>query len=412
MRVLFLSNFYPPYEIGGYEQWCEEVANLLMVKGHKIHILTSRYGTSGNNSQEPHVTRTLYLQTDINHYNISDTFFSRLYKELYNLRELKRNLIETSPDAVFIWGMWNLSHYVPFFIEKQFPTMTAYYISSYWPSDVDPHRAYWKIPARHPILNYLKKIVNKLVLAQLKIENYPPKLSFPHVKCCSKYVRDRLVMQGAIPKKAGVLYGGINIKDFSCKNNNFLPNRECLKLIYVGRLIEDKGVQTAIEALQFVKEKGFLELIELTIIGNGHPSYENFLLKLSEELKVSNRINFMGWISKNEITSILQQHDVFLFTSIWPEPMARSVMEAMAAGLLVIGTEVGGQVEMLHNGDNSLTYMAGDSVGLGTQIIKVLNNPSLLESLRENGRKMVLDKFSLDRMVDDIEKYLFNVLKA
>jgi glycosyltransferase involved in cell wall biosynthesis len=120
----------------------------------------------------------------------------------------------------------------------------------------------------------------------------------------------------------------------------------------------------------------------------------------------------LEWIPKNEIPSILQQHDVFLFTSIWPEPMARSVMEAMAAGLLVIGTEVGGQVEMLENGHNSLTYRAGDSEGLAAQIIKVLNCPSLVNTLGENGRKMVLDKFSLDRMVDDIEKYLFNVLKA
>jgi glycogen synthase len=410
MRVLFLTNFYPPYEIGGYEQWCQEAANLLMAKGHEIHVLTSRYGTSGNILKEPHVTRSLFLQTDINHYQISDTFFTRLYKELYNIREAKRILFETTPDVVLVWGMWNLSYYVPFFIEKHYPRRTAYFISSYWPTDIDPHRAYWSMPARNHHLNNIKKFINKLVLAELKLENYPPALSFPHVKCCSKFVRDRLVKQGKISEKAGVLYGGIKINDFYSESKKNFPER--LKLIYVGRLVEDKGVKTAIEALRFLKEKGFLEKIELTIIGKGHPYYENLLQRLAEELEVNQSINFIGWVPKNDINQILQQHNVFLFTSIWPEPMARSVMEAMAAGLLVIGTEVGGQVEMLENGHNSLTFRAGDSEGLATQIMKVLNCPSLVNTLGENGRKMVSEKYSLERMADDIEKYLLNVLEA
>jgi hypothetical protein len=61
-------------------------------------------------------------------------------------------------------------------------------------------------------------------------------------------------------------------------------------------------------------------------------------------------------------------------------------------------------------GHNSLTYRAGDSEGLATQIMKVLNCPSLVNTLGENGRKMVLEKYSLERMADEIEKYLLNIL--
>ena len=44
MRILFLSNFYPPHAIGGYEQWCQEVADRLQARGHVVTVLTSRYG--------------------------------------------------------------------------------------------------------------------------------------------------------------------------------------------------------------------------------------------------------------------------------------------------------------------------------------------------------------------------------
>ncbi len=64
-------------------------------------------------------------------------------------------------------------------------------------------------------------------------------------------------------------------------------------------------------------------------------------------LGLSKQVEFVRQVPRTEIPQWLGGFDLFLFTSIWPEPMARSVMEAMAAGLLVIGSAVGGQMEML-----------------------------------------------------------------
>jgi glycosyltransferase involved in cell wall biosynthesis len=106
----------------------------------------------------------------------------------------------------------------------------------------------------------------------------------------------------------------------------------------------------------------------------------------------------------------LGRFQVFLFTSIWPEPMARSVMEAMAAGLLVIGTEVGGQTEMLFDGQNALTFKAEDFETLARHIAAVAENPALRVRLARAGQQLVLERFTLDRMVDEIEQFLQDVI--
>ena len=73
MRILFISNFYPPYELGGYEQWCQEVATRLRQHGYEVKVLTSRYGIQSDSEEfSPHVVRTLYLQADIDYYHPTD----------------------------------------------------------------------------------------------------------------------------------------------------------------------------------------------------------------------------------------------------------------------------------------------------------------------------------------------------
>jgi glycogen synthase len=52
MKILFVTNFYPPHSIGGYEQWCHEVAQILSTRGHQVSILTSRYGERGTRIDE------------------------------------------------------------------------------------------------------------------------------------------------------------------------------------------------------------------------------------------------------------------------------------------------------------------------------------------------------------------------
>ena len=420
MRILFLSNFYPPHAIGGYEQWCQEVADRLHARGHTVTVLTSRYGVAAgeqvaptDHSASPVVIRTLHLQADLAYYQPANFFLHRRSHERANQQALRQAIDEAQPDVLMVWGMWNLSHNLPYWAEQWLPGRVAYFISSYWPIDVDPHTAYWQLPTRRRLATALKQPLRIWAKAQLARENYPPRLRFEHAVCCSQYVRNKLIQAGKLPKQSGVLLGGSDPAPFlQHAHITDVDGSTPLKLVYFGRLIHDKGVHTALEALALLQQQGRSHGLQLTILGSGHPDYEAKLAQMVVSLGLSEQVKFVRQVPRAEIPQWLGGFDVFLFTSIWPEPMARSVMEAMAAGLLVIGSEVGGQTEMLEHGENALTFPAEDAAALARHIACAQADPALRSRLAQAGQQMVLARFTLDRMVHDVEAYLLQVVNS
>jgi glycosyltransferase involved in cell wall biosynthesis len=251
-----------------------------------------------------------------------------------------------------------------------------------------------------------------IALAQMRRDGYRPRLAFAHTVCVSRYIRDKLVAADAIPQTAGVLYNGVDPAPFLAHPRPKPSSQERpLRLLFFGSLIPIKGVHVAVEALGILKQRGLADRCELTILGRGHPDYVASLTTRVGELDLQNHIRFKDWIARADVPEMLRQYDVFLFTSTGPEAMARTVMEAMAAGLLVIGSEVGGQTEMLQNNQNALTFQAGDARGLADQVEQILSDPTLLKRLARAGQRTVLERFTLDRMVNEIESWLEGILR-
>jgi glycosyltransferase involved in cell wall biosynthesis len=101
---------------------------------------------------------------------------------------------------------------------------------------------------------------------------------------------------------------------------------------------------------------------------------------------------------------------VLLFPSIWPEPLARVVQEAMASGLVVIGTTTGGTPELLREGETGLTFPAEDATALAHQIGRLAADPALYNRLALAARHTVETSFTEQRMVDEIERYFAGLL--
>jgi glycosyltransferase involved in cell wall biosynthesis len=305
--------------------------------------------------------------------------------------------------------MWNLSLTLPYWAEQWMPDRTIYYIASYWPIDENPHSNYWKLSSNHQISESAKKILRILAFSQLRREKYPPQLNFSRAICVSHYVRHTLITAGILPPNASVIYNGINSASFLPPETGQKTQNQFLRLLYSGRLIRDKGVHTALEALHLLKQQNLIDKVRLTILGSGHPSYEATLRKMVSDYNLDDFVDFASFVPRTQMPDWLNKFDVYLFTSIWPEPMARSVMEAMAAGLLVIGSKVGGQTEMLNHGQNALTFQAEDATDLVNQIAYIIENPSLLLQMARAGQEMVQKEFTLDRMVTEIETYLLQL---
>ena len=190
------------------------------------------------------------------------------------------------------------------------------------------------------------------------------------------------------------------------------PEKRSLRLLYFGRLIHDKGVHTAVEAMGSLRQSGVLDRVELTILGRGHPEYETYLRRLVADLGITSRVHFIDKVSREEIPKWLGQFDVFLFTSIWPEPFGRTIVEAMAAGLVVVGSNVGGSREIFQEGyDSELLFAPGDHHALAHRITKLIGDPDRRQRLAELGRQLVLQRFTLTHMVNRIESYLLELTR-
>jgi glycogen synthase len=103
--------------------------------------------------------------------------------------------------------------------------------------------------------------------------------------------------------------------------------------------------------------------------------------------------------------TFLAQFHALLLPSEW-DALPRMPMEAMAAGLVVIGTTTGGTGELLVEGETALTFAPGDAPGLARQIERLLDDPALVTRLAKNGRRWIENRFSFSRMVDEIEAVL------
>lgn len=409
LRILFISDFYPPLELGGMEQLCQEVVTRLAAQGHTTHVLTSRYGITSGSFLEQNVTRTLNLQADVNYYRPLQFFLIRPRQERANKRALRRTIDDFVPDVVFIWGMWDLSPALAYWAEQWLPDKVAYYIASYWLIEPDVHEAYWRLSARRGSAESVKRAVAPLALRQIQQEHAAHALRMKRVACVSQHVRSKLVAAGALPRDARVIYNGIDPLPFVRAATNRTPAGNTLRMLYVGGLVDHKGVHTAIEALGTLQQRRQSYGLHLTIVGSGHPVYEARLRDLVERLKLSSLVKFVGRVPREQVPDVLAQADLFLFTSLGEEPIARTVMEAMAARLAVIATPVGGQREMLADGENALIVEPGDAKQLADNIIRLRESPHLLMQLSEAGHHTVLEHFTLERMVSEIEEFLADI---
>lgn len=411
MRILFISNFYPPHDLGGWEQNCQEIAQRLRQRGHICHILTSRYGVESQPVQENDVTRALYLEADINYYRPLDFFVNHARQERVNRRVL-REVIETfEPEVIFIWGMWDLSIRVAYWAEKWLPGRVAYAVASYWLVEPNMHEAYWQQLAHRLWTKALMSPLRWWVSHVLTREREAYPLALQQVACVSEYVRQKLLAANVLPHNARVIYNGIDPGPF-VKAHQTRVSRESdvLRLVYVGGILPHKGVHTAIEALGILRERGTSDGLQLTLVGGGHPDYEAQLKERVTALHLTDQVTFYGRVPREQIPALLESSDVFLFTSIWEEPIARTVMEAMAAALTVIGTAVGGQSEMLQDGINALVFGPDDAEQLAACIVRLQDDPALRLRLADAGRQIVLERFTLDRMTDEMETWLEEVV--
>jgi glycosyltransferase involved in cell wall biosynthesis len=361
------------------------------------------------------VHRALYLEMDHIPWRHSITFFtSRKKRDQYNQNYLKNLIVEFEPDIIFIWGMWNLPRSLAVLAERACPSKVVYRFGDYWPTLPSQHVAYWKVIGRKWYARPLKKLVGKLALALLAKKDDLPPIKFERAICISKASQFELVNQGIPLSDVRIIYGGIDVGRFLnlelLRGNK--ENKGFLDLVYIGRLSPEKGIETAILAIDKLVNAQARHDIRLTIVGSGPENYERDLKELVERRELTAHVSFNGKIPSEDVPRFLHGFDIMVVPSIWIEPFGRVVLEGMVSHLAVIASDTGGPGEIIVDGKNGLLFSPGDEEDLAKKIERLYLDPDLLAELADAGYETVLEHFTDTIMIDKIESYLLEVSQA
>jgi len=413
LRILFLTNFYLVGS-GGEEQSCQQVVEGLKQRGHTTLVLTSMPGSNNVPVEVDGIYRSLYLEMDLVPFRHSINFFTqRKAREKHNLQVFERVLQQFDPDIIFIWGMWNLPDSLPAFAEARSPQKVVYRFASYWPTLPSQHEFYWRAPGRTWYSRLPKQVLGFVALAMLNKEAKKEPLAFRHAICVSAASRNVLVEAGVPVEHARIIHTGLNIEKYF--NGERRPHGVAdrgMNLLFAGRLVSDKGIETAIKAMtKLVFDQGQRD-IRLSLAGSGSTDYENYLRSLVNQAGLTDYVTFLGWLPAEEMPELLRKFDVLLVPSIWPEPLARVVLEGMSSGLVVVATPTGGTREILTDGKNGLLFTPDDAEDLAQKIVRLADDSDLRWKLGLAGQQTVAERFTVTKMLDEIESYLQEIALA
>jgi glycosyltransferase involved in cell wall biosynthesis len=147
------------------------------------------------------------------------------------------------------------------------------------------------------------------------------------------------------------------------------------RLLYVGRIDERKGIDTAIRALEHLPAEATLR-----VVGSGDDAAEQRLRALADE-----RVRFEGIIPRERLPQVYADADAVLFPVRWREPWGVVPLEAMGIGRPVVATGRGGSGEYLRDGDNALLFDAEDPAALARCLQRLAADEALRERLRDSG---------------------------
>jgi glycosyltransferase involved in cell wall biosynthesis len=161
---------------------------------------------------------------------------------------------------------------------------------------------------------------------------------------------------------------------------------------YMGRIVEEKGLKTLLYALKQIQDLPW----HLVMVGSG--SYETEFDAITHELNLTNRINRVGYVPHSTAPNYLSAFDLLVLPSEtrpnWKEQFGRVIIEAIACGTPVLGSDSGEIPYLIQATGGGLTFQEGQPESLAQQLKHLIMNTSLRSKLVEKGRASVLQNYT------------------
>ena len=351
----------PALNISGAEQGCFDVANYLTKNGFTSNVVTS----SGYRIDKLKKNGSIVNKIPVHSKNPVTIIFN-IFRILKVVKKNNINIIHARSRA---------------------PAWSCYFVAK-----IARIKFITTFHGTYNFNNKIKKFYNSIMLRS------------DYVIAISEFIYSEIKTKYAYSKKnISVISRGIDIKyldpskiDYK-KVNNFLKDlnleNNSIKLVLPGRVSGWKGHKIAIEAMTYLREKSSKDFVLLLVGPTDNLKLKNNLLRKINELKLENRVKFIG--PSKEMDLVYSTADIVLSCSTDPEAFGRIPVEAQAMGKVIIASNHGGHRETIINGLSGFLYHPLNPIELANSIIKTISNEIYLdEQYKIKRRQIILDNFT------------------
>jgi glycosyltransferase involved in cell wall biosynthesis len=258
-------------------------------------------------------------------------------------------------------------------------------------------------PHGHVFYGHFGRSLSKIFL---QMEKLLGKITHHHIALTPEEGKDYLNLGVATSKNISVIHSGVDLNCFKRsatksnpgKNELAIPS-DSLVVGYVGWLIPIKGVTYLVNAMAEVMQRHPNSLLVLVGKGDEKGEEEVKLSKQVENLGIVDNVRFLGW--RPDVGEIMSCFDIFVLPSL-NEGMGRVLVEAMATGLPIVASRVGGIPDLVKHGENGLLVPPADEGALERAISDLLSDEARRKRMGETGKR-ICRPYSIEAMVEKID---------
>ena len=378
MKILMLTWEYPPRIVGGIARVVHDLSKRLIKDGHDVYVVTYKEGNVPyyENDKGVHVYR-------VDNYMINSNNF------IDWTMQLNFNMISKAAEIINKEGKFDVIHAHDWLVAYAAKTLKESFgiplVSTIHATEAGRNSG---------IHNPEQKYVNDTEW-MLTYES-------SEVIVNSKFMKNDLQRLFGLPyEKINVVPNGINTtvyngleKDYDFRRKYAMDNEKII--LFMGRLVYEKGVQHLISALPKILE-GYHDA-KLIIAGKGGMTEQ--LKAQVEAMGLGDKVYFTGYLNAKQVSKMYKCADVSVFPSTY-EPFGIVALEAMLAGIPTVVSDVGGLNEIVEHRVDGMKSYAGNPNSLADSILELLLNPELCNKITKKAKQKVKNEYNWAKIAQD-----------
>ena len=369
MRIIMMSDYYPPHFGGGVERVVTELCERLILRGHTIMVLTLR--TTPAPIIEANGALTIRRVPSV---DLTRWLGFQFVISLPALKTVAQLINNYQPDLVHAHNLFFRTTELAamFRMIIRIPLVTTLHLG--------------KLEGGSRILKFLVHAYESTV------GNFIMRRS-DHIIAVSNAVAVHARQMGRHSTPVTIIPNGVDTSIFYPGANQDKTTRT---ILFIARLVPNKDPETFIRAAAIVLAR--YPQAKFVLVGNGPLRVR--LQEQADRMGIGHMVQFLGL--RDNIPELMRQATLFVRPSTL-EGMPLTILEAMASTLPVVATPVGGTPEVLKDGINGYLIPVGDHVALANSIIKLLSDPLLAKKMGQRGRELVEASHTWDSVAERTE---------